>query len=144
MRMGDDWSSWQAGVVMLGLLVVLLRLRRLSRRLAAVESAAWLAPRSARQQVSVAELLARKDAPGWPRPLAGARPSKPAGTPREVEITMPVPRPRQLIRLGPPPKATEDDPGPWFRPTSPRTADRAAHNGSRGEANGGPGGAGAD
>jgi len=118
----DDWTSWQAALTAIGpiaALALLLWLRRLARRITAVELATHASSRFSGQQISVAELLAREDATEQTGRPSNTRPTKPAGSARDVQTTIPMPRPRQLIRLGPPPKAAEDDPGPWFRPANP-------------------------
>jgi len=124
-----DWSNWIAGLALFGLLLAFLWLRRLSTRLATVESAAQLASPAGRQKVSVAELLAREDAAERSKAPVGTPSSQPARSAREAEITMPLPRPRQLVVLGPPPKDSEDDPGPWFRPASEPVPNRATRDG---------------
>lgn len=119
----NDWTHWQAALAAIGPIAALalsVRLRRLCRRIAAVELATHAPSPFSEQQVSVAELLAREDAVEQTKRPSNTRPTKPASSARNVETTIPMPRPRQVIRLGPPPKATEEeDPGPWFRPALP-------------------------
>lgn len=133
----DSFLIWQAAmpaISLLWLLAVSLRMRRLSRRLIALEPAAQLVQGASQPSVSVAELVAREERTRRPKPPPAKRSSDTTGRLLDTgtqPVPVPVPRPRKRIDMGPRVQ-TDDDPGPWFRPARPPGPDQPAGIGSPG------------